>query len=315
MNMSPNDEEQPRILLIANNEIAAQPVTAALAAEGCHVIFSEGPTEFATGIEPDLVIVDCVSGSGRSEHTIGEQIMRITGQPSEMRRAPVLALMPLSSKAQPSWADGGLFWPNDASALPYRVRRLLARSGNLAFVLKRFDETAQRLARDEMCEWVRCRLGVFGVISIPKSEQLAIIREDVDTRVIHAYGIIDRLSADLLQFDDMWNLVLFIAVPWTKEEGSAEVTLSDMLLAYERDTRGSRKIVLWREISPEDFLHPFDKARVPGEHLARDPLGDALRGAALDEEEFEALQVLYKGRVSQSDLSRLILVLGRRRAT
>jgi hypothetical protein len=139
------------------------------------------------------------------------------------------------------------------------------------------------------------------------SEQLELLR-------CNAYALVDRVPTDQLATDDLWTLLLIVAVPWSREEMNTKEAESAILRKFVGDTSGSRKLIMASNESIRSLLGPVPVARNGSawSPSSDNPLRDQLNLLVKDEEELRALQVLFNKRLSADDFERLIAVLGRK---
>jgi hypothetical protein len=175
------------------------------------------------------------------------------------------------------------------------------------------DASARSIAHDDQCEWVRSHFGIIGIVRIGTYDRAADVSKVIESAIAHAYSQLDGLAPDILTHDDLWNLLLLLALPWTRTEvASSSTELRQTLHACAGDVRGSRKLLLWANSSPAD---PFRELATDGAPEAfealNDPIADELRSLAIDADEATALQLLLKRRIPDTDLDVLISALGR----
>jgi hypothetical protein len=170
------------------------------------------------------------------------------------------------------------------------------------------DRDAELLAENSQTSWWRTGFGVIGI---------AEVTEDATTRgladLTHAaYALLDFLPETRLPAQDLWNLTLVLAVPWSFEEVVREPGLLEALEAVAHDPTGARKIVLW---SNETLRDHFGRLATAAEKVQgfnwNDPLREAIDTASRDEEERRSLEVLFKRKLGQDDIDALVRVLGR----
>jgi hypothetical protein len=188
---------------------------------------------------------------------------------------------------------------------------LLSRRGHLWLLLAKADGTAELLVRDDSCEWVKCRVGVVGMITIERRMEPKELSLSVAGKVARAHATLDALPNSRFSEDDVWNLLLLLSVPWTEEEAKGEEAVFSVLSDLEGDLSGSRKLVLWRGRSPLEDLGRFGGTTHLWVPSTADPLREALEAVATDKTEREALEILFKKRILESDLDELIAVLSR----
>ena len=172
------------------------------------------------------------------------------------------------------------------------------------------DPLARRVAGDALCEWVKARPGVVGCV------HLGCLGSASCTRVLgplinHAYRQLDVLPRDELSVEDMWNVVLLVAVPVSEAECREINELHAELVAVSRDVRGARKVLLWWGETPTEKFGPLGSTIGVGRQTSADPLRAVLDETARDRVEREALELVFKARLTQEDVGRLVESLSR----
>jgi hypothetical protein len=173
------------------------------------------------------------------------------------------------------------------------------------------DPDASLLVSDDFCQWVRSRMGIVGLLALEDRVPLETVREFLKEGIVRAYAQLDALPERLFSHDDMWNVTLFIAIPWTQGETVADSKLSSALLDVTRDLSGSRKVILWKGTSVANHLGPLVQASKTWSVSSGEPLRDVVQASARDEVERGALEVLFQRRITEGDLDTLIRALGR----
>ncbi len=214
-------------------------------------------------------------------------------------------------------ADAYLKEPVSKAELVETIRRLARQGRTLESGLRRVDPRAQVLVENERCEWVKSVFGILGLIRIsPETGAHESSAQGVARRIKQgadeAYALLDALPEERLSLEDVWNLLLFISVPWTQEEIGGLPELAAALFQIGQDTSGSRKIVLPRGASPLQHIGRMGGKGTPWIPSSPDPLRDAVRSVSRDDIDREALDVLFKARIGEADLDRLIQALARR---
>jgi len=199
----------------------------------------------------------------------------------------------------------------DDSVIAAALDELVAK-GTIESVLRRVDFRARRLAGDENAQWVRSRMGIVGVVNVSAAASSKAVKEEIERSIRKAYALLDNLPEDELSLEDLWNLLLFVSVPWTQEEASAEDEIIAVLNEAVENTSGSRKIILWKDKSLIDHLGPMGRRGTLWLPSSPDPLRDALAATVRDSGEMDALEALFKARISEADLDEIIRVLGRK---
>jgi hypothetical protein len=177
--------------------------------------------------------------------------------------------------------------------------------------LLRVDAHAKQIVGDELCEWVRSRHGIIGIVRLARLEstgQLMILRRRT---IEHAYSLLDDLPRDQFSVQDVWNVTLLVAVPIKEAERKQDSELNRSLNEITRDLNGARKIVLWLDSGIRDYFGPLSLGHDQSEMSSIDPLRETLARLATDSKERDALEVIFKSRLSQEDIDQLMLVLGR----
>jgi hypothetical protein len=177
----------------------------------------------------------------------------------------------------------------------------------------RLDPKAMTIYRDEQCEWVRCRLAIVGKIQLDRPEAYVAAQKltsSLKKLTAHAYAVLDELSDEQLSFEDLWNLLLLIAVPWTRADIRKHADIADVLSTFATDVSGSRKVILWADTPLEQHLGSLGAGAKPWIPPSGDPLRDAVTGFARSDAEHDAFEVLFKRRIEDEDIDELIRVLG-----
>jgi hypothetical protein len=224
---------------------------------------------------------------------------------------PTLVLGPDFEGVPISDATDGVpstFEPGD---LVQRCLALLARAGYLHLVIRRYDASAILLARTATVEWVRARTGIIGLLRIPRRQTAPELRLTLDRVIGAAHSALDDLSEERLSSDDLWNLLLLVSLPWTHEEAAAETALMTTLSDLERSLTGSRKVCVWRTISPLSHFSGFAAATSAWLPSSTSPLHDELRAVVKDHAEYDALLALFKRRLLDGDVDNILKTLSR----
>jgi hypothetical protein len=173
------------------------------------------------------------------------------------------------------------------------------------------DENAKQIAGNDICEWVRSRHGIIGIIRFAESESRKPSTSLLRRLIEQAYTLLDDLPRQQFSVQDVWNVTLLIAVPMKQTERQQDTDLDRSLDQVSRDLSGARKIVLWLDKGIRDYFGPLTL----GHHLTElpgvDPLRSTLARLATDLKERDALEVIFKSRLSQEDIDQLMQVLGR----
>ncbi len=174
--------------------------------------------------------------------------------------------------------------------------------------LRSLDPEATEVLSATGIAWVRTRLGVIGEIRVPDAMPVEGAPQFISEEVERAHALLDQLPLSMFRRSDMWNLLLFITVPYF--EAAIPTDLAMRLEAECRGLVGSRKVLLWKEQHVESYLQPLAK-RSSDAMGADDPLREALLREARDDTERRALDILFKRRLEESDIEELVRALGR----
>lgn len=184
-------------------------------------------------------------------------------------------------------------------------------NGWLLRELIRIDEIAKQVVGDEMCEWVRCRDGIIGLLRFayiePSLHATNLLRRSIE----YSYALLDNLPRQKFSLQDVWNVTLIVAVPVKKAEFNRNPTLFRPLDGLSQDLTGARKIVMYLDEGIHEYFGPLSLSHTLSELSATDPLREALTRLAVDSTERDALEAIFKSRLSQEDIDRLTQVLGR----
>ncbi|MGH9436302.1 MAG: hypothetical protein ACRD4R_05365 [Candidatus Acidiferrales bacterium] len=198
------------------------------------------------------------------------------------------------------------------SLIQTTARMLLQRAGSLYRELASVDSETELLTQNSQCEWNRCSVGIVGIVRVPHDSSPATLPDRLELLRSNAYAAIDRVPIARLSTDDLWTLLLVLAVPWTRTELVTRKAESSILRAFEGDTTGSRKLVMSSDESIRALLGPVAGTGSIWYPTSDDPLRDRLHALVKSPEELEALQVLFNKRLSGDDFDRLVTVLGRK---
>jgi hypothetical protein len=127
----------------------------------------------------------------------------------------------------------------------------------------------------------------------------------------HAYSLLDRLPREKLSVQDIWNVTLLIAVPIKELDLGRDSDIARSLHSISRDVTGSRKVVLWLDRRVADYFGPLGEGRQLWKLSSDDPLRGTLERLATDSVEREALEMVFKRRLSQENIEELLRVLSR----
>ena len=172
------------------------------------------------------------------------------------------------------------------------------------------DPRARRVAGDALCEWMKARPGVVGCVHLGCLGS-ASCTQVLGPLIDHAYQQLDVLPRDELSVEDMWNVVLLVAVPVSEAECREIDELHAELVAVSRDVRGARKVLLWWGETPAEKFGPLGSTTDVGRLTSADPLRAVLDETARDRVEREALELVFKARLTQEDVGRLVESLRR----
>jgi hypothetical protein len=179
--------------------------------------------------------------------------------------------------------------------------------------LRNIDPDAAVIYSDEVCAWVRCRLAIVGRVQLNKSDADASpekLSSSIKQLTNHAYAVLDELPDDQLSFEDLWNLVLLISVPWTQTELEKRTKIVETLAEFATDISRSRKLILWSDVLPEEHFGSLGAGDKPWSPPSGDPLRETVKKFARNPDEDNALEALFKRRLSDEDIDDLIRVLG-----
>lgn len=181
--------------------------------------------------------------------------------------------------------------------------------------MKLIDPKATLLYRDERCEWVRSALAIVGKIQVAtgdKDTSPRTLSSSLTKLISHAYSVLDTLPDEQLSFEDLWNLLLLISVPWTRPEVRDRADIVNILSAFATDISGSRKLILWADTSLERYLGSLGSGAGSWVPPSGDPLRDTVMEFARNKTERKVFELLFKRRLADQDIDDLIRVLSRR---
>lgn len=291
----------------------AEKLKTVLETAGFAVVLTSDPREAvqaAVASPPDLILLNLAMP------TSGIEALQLLSENPHTAAIPIIVLSAATSSL-PNPQDlpatvkvlvPGRFEPAELLAL---IDSHVTPTSQLQSQLKAADPDSQLIASDLQCQWIRSRLGIVGIVSIDEKVPAQDLRQLLSSRVNHAYAMLDSLPAAQLSSDDAWNLLLVIAIPWTKEEVSTLPEIADVFSEFAQNLTGSRKIILWKRGRMSDHLGPLGEAPSDSSFSPADPLRAALAPIARDQAEYNALTLLFKRRISEEELEQLIEVLGR----
>jgi hypothetical protein len=189
----------------------------------------------------------------------------------------------------------------------------MIRAHRLVDTLRPIDESVTHLQGDARCEWVRSTFGIVGKVAVPSVTGTNSLNDLISREVDHALALIDQIPDKQLDEQELWNLVLFISVPWTRLEAQTRSEIARVLAQWARNTVGCRKVILWSDVDIQNHLGPLGLGGEGWVPPLGDPLRDTISSSSLDEEERLALDVLFKRRIEASDIEQVIRTLGRGR--
>lgn len=192
------------------------------------------------------------------------------------------------------------------------VRTLLRRSASLYVELASIDPDTELLTQNSQCEWDRSSVGVVGIVRVPLNSSAQNLSEQLELLRSNAYAAVDRLPTARLSTDELWTLLLVVAVPWSREQLNNMNAESVILRKFASDTTGSRKLIMSRDESVTGLLGPVAGSRLKWHPTSDDPLRDQLHASVKNHEELDALEALFKKRLSADDFDRMIAALRRK---
>jgi hypothetical protein len=290
-----------RVLVGAGVELNEGRYTSALAGAG-YIVAATGSAD--RGEEAVLALVNAqnaVSELGELRAEFPRVRPILIGEPMSFFDSPDLAL-----------AAAPILSPTASTEDLLRTLEFLARGvGWLARELVQLDSKAKQLVMDELCGWVRSRPGIIGIIQLAR---LAPTEVPILARRLigHAHGVLDRLPREQLSVEDIWNVTLLISVPMKESELDRHSEIAKLLDEISHDLTGSRKVVLWFDRHLSDYFGSLGE----GQHniwklSSDDPLRQTLDRVAIDLVERQALEVIFKRRLSQQDIEDLFKTLGK----
>jgi hypothetical protein len=181
-------------------------------------------------------------------------------------------------------------------------------------VLKERDAGAVTLTADAACEWVRSAFGIIGYVQLVVPAAGVHLDRKLSQLVNHSYAQLEKLSNAELSFEELWGLLLLIHVPWTYDEAQADDHLAAILARWSRNTKGSRKRIVWSDEPLGKSFGPLGSNSASWMPSMDDPVHDAVNSVSRDDVERGALDVLFQRRIHDNDIDELLKVLARRRS-
>ena len=173
--------------------------------------------------------------------------------------------------------------------------------------LRAIDPEASELVSADDLSWIRTRLGIVGEVRLDQKTSLEAAPAAISAAIERAHSLLDVLPLAVFRRSDMWNLLLFVAVPYDRNVAAEQAaTLEEQC----RDLVGSRKVLLWKKQRIEEYLQPF-KTRTPELAGSDDPLREVLKQHARDAEDLRVFDFLYKRRLEEMDIDELVRALSR----
>jgi hypothetical protein len=173
------------------------------------------------------------------------------------------------------------------------------------------DAEATELVSDGNVSWVRSRLGILGEVRIPDATPADEAPRLVQEQVARAHALLDELPLNRFRRSDVWNLLLFVCLPF---DSTIAPDIRAQLETTSADLRGSRRLLLWRGQAVESQLAPVMRhlrlVSAPG-----DPLRRVVAEGVRDDVDARALELLFKRRLEEADIDELVRALGREIAT
>jgi hypothetical protein len=217
----------------------------------------------------------------------------------------------LSKDASPLLRLAPILLNARAEAVRETAQNLLQRSAWLYRELAAVDSSSELLTQNSQCEWDRCSVGVVGLVRVSNTPPEMAFSEQLELLRLNAYSAIDRVPVSRLSTDDLWTLLLIVAIPWSRQELNKRNQESDILREFVNDTVGSRKVVMFSDESARGLLGPITGSGPTWYPTSDDPLRDQLHLLVKTPEESQALEVLFKKRLSAEDFERIISALGK----
>lgn len=181
---------------------------------------------------------------------------------------------------------------------------------SLLDVVRSIDPDATSMPTSGSAEWVRSALGILGIVKLEDCGDPHSLRATVSERISSAYAELESASASPLQEDEFWNILLFLRAPLARHQALANPDMARALAEVAQDTRGSRKVILWKGESPLLHLAPLGGAAVGPS--AADPIRDALTATAETPDEQRLVQVFLKRRLTEDDIDLALRTLARK---
>ena len=173
------------------------------------------------------------------------------------------------------------------------------------------DKTAKVLVDRPEGQWARSRLGIVGIIDVGEPTDADSLRNGLQRSVAAAHACLDSLSPADFSHSDVWNLLLFVRVPWTKQQIGDKAAEASVLMDLSNDLRGSRKVVLWKDTDISDYFWSRMGSTQTLPLRPVDPLREALRESVCSEREMQVMELLFTRRFSKDQLEDAIEVLAK----
>ena len=104
------------------------------------------------------------------------------------------------------------------------------------------DHNAKQLIDDKLCQWVRSRPGIIGIVQLANFTSIEQLSNILRRLIEHAYNLLDGLPQATLSVQDIWNVTLLIAVPVMESELDPDSAIGRALRSTSRDVTGSKKL-------------------------------------------------------------------------
>jgi hypothetical protein len=168
------------------------------------------------------------------------------------------------------------------------------------------DPAAISIAQEPAAEWLRTSTGIVGRVSLEDCADALSLKHSAPERIAGAYSLLDRSQG--VEYDECWNVLLLVAVGGTSVRDASDSDALTFLASVARDTSGSRKVILWSDDSPIKHVGPFGSTGSEPT-LIVDPIRDALLAMVATEGERDLVELLFKRRLTESDVSAALVAL------